>query len=126
MRPVKKNRKRQLTLRQAANLLGIDIESAMHSTDASCIREASAEFDRKQFYYIVSKLARQLEDEIGKERLSRSMSAISSGRSDIAKEAGKLGISQGDLLLLIQKNKVLSIRALERKVREILSREKKK
>ncbi len=119
-------KKKKLTLRQAAALLGLDLESAMQHKDTDYDYEPSGEFDRKQFYYIVSKLARQLEDDIGKERLSKSMVAIRSGKSNIAKEARSLKVSKGDIVLLLERNKVLSIRELERKVQEILSRENKK
>jgi len=123
---LEKRRKGELTLRQAASLLNLDVVSAMGRHDLGCRCEPALEFERKQFYYIVCKLAKEVEDEIGPENVAKSMAVLKAGKSDIVKEAKKLGISEGDLVLLLRRSNVLSIGTLERKVQKLLAEQGKK
>jgi len=122
---LEQRRKGELTLRQAASLLNLDVVSAMGRHDLGCRCEPALDFERKQFYYIVCKLAKQIEDEIGPEKVAKSMALIKAGKSDIPKEAKRLGISEGDLVLLVRKSNVLSIGTLERDVRKLLAEQDK-
>ncbi len=113
-------------MRQAASLLNLDLASALARRDLGGRYDASLEFERKQFYYIVCKLAKEIEDEIGPEKVAKSMAVLRAGKSDIVKEARKLGISEGDLVLLLRRNNALSIGTLERKVQKLLAEQEKK
>ena len=119
---IEKHLEGEITLREVARLLNLDLESSISEISrAGMYRDRDlSEFDRKQFDYIVRKIATKIEERIGTEKVLGTINELKDKKISISEAIKKLQIHPGDFILLLQKHRVYSDKEFREKVREIL------